>query len=262
MVSLFASFESTSEAFSAAPSHEQAMVVLPQSKEPPKLKTLCFSSTLSHFPFNLLPLPASVNEKPVVLVSLPQGPTLTPLLESHFRSTSAIVYGPNLKPSFTNAPLAWLRSLTGSTSLELATSDGAAMRGPAQPLSATARVHCPINIPTFTYPVALFILQISSKAIPRPSSTRRSPPLFTLHDPRGFPKIVAQISDCIRPTTLCGFSWKCLRGIDDPEQLSQSAAMNIGVLNRVFGLGLFSILLVACGGSDDEPAANCGTTQS
>ena len=38
--------------------------------------------------------------------------------------------------------------------------------------------------------------------------------------------------------------------------------MNIGVLNRVFGLGLFSILLVACGGSDDEPAANCGTTQS
>src|SRR4051812_33732500 len=105
MVSLFASFESTSEDLSAPPSQEQAMVVLPQSIDPPpKLMTLCFCSTLSHFPFSLASVPARVKEKPVVLVSLPHGPTLTPLLEFHFRSTSAIVYGPSLKPSFTRAP--------------------------------------------------------------------------------------------------------------------------------------------------------------
>src|SRR6478609_8997129 len=113
------------------------MVVLPQSIEPPpKASTLCFSSTLSHLPFNLELPPASVKEKPVVLVSLPHGPTLTPLLESHFRSTSARSYGPSLKPSFTSAPDAWLRSLTGSTSLAPDTSEGAAMRGPAQALNA------------------------------------------------------------------------------------------------------------------------------
>src|SRR6185369_14460298 len=57
------------------------MVVLPQSNEPPpKLSTLCFSSTLSHLPFSLVLPPASVKENPVVLLSLPHGPTLTPLL--------------------------------------------------------------------------------------------------------------------------------------------------------------------------------------
>jgi hypothetical protein len=66
------------------------MVVLPQSNEPPKLRTLCFFSTLSHLPVSFESPPVSVNEKPVVLVSLPQGPMLVLLLESHFRSTSAI----------------------------------------------------------------------------------------------------------------------------------------------------------------------------
>jgi len=39
--------------------------------------------------------------------------------------------------------------------------------------------------------------------------------------------------------------------------------MNIGVVTRALGCGLFSIVAVACGGSDaDAPKTNCGTTQA
>jgi hypothetical protein len=39
--------------------------------------------------------------------------------------------------------------------------------------------------------------------------------------------------------------------------------MNIGVSRRALGFGLFSMLLVACGSSDDKPAdPNCGTEQA
>lgn len=40
--------------------------------------------------------------------------------------------------------------------------------------------------------------------------------------------------------------------------------MNIGVVSRALGCGLFSIVLLACGGSDgsDTPKTNCGTVQA
>jgi len=37
--------------------------------------------------------------------------------------------------------------------------------------------------------------------------------------------------------------------------------MHIGVVNRALGCGLLGIALVACGGSDAQPTANCGTAQ-
>jgi hypothetical protein len=38
--------------------------------------------------------------------------------------------------------------------------------------------------------------------------------------------------------------------------------MNIGVVNRVLGCGLLSLVLAACGGSDDPVKPNCGTAQA